>query len=663
MAEAIKVAAKTPEAKSVSPAAQIRKAGLVEATSLPGQVLMLQSSVGNQAVGRLLETRAIQAKLEISQPGDFYEREADRIANQVMRMPDPEPLPSAAVSGGSQSPRIQRLCSGCQEEEKTVQTKPLADQATSVAHRQVDPEQDAEEEIVSEEGEQDGEEEIVAGDEEDEIVQTQQAPGKATTPSAEPMFIESMREGGGQMLPAGARDFMESRFGRDFSWVRVHTSSRAAESAQTLNARAYTVGSNIVFGVGQYAPDTNEGRHLLAHELTHVVQQGGDEGVRGKRRIQRLTCATAGVRPRAIPAPIDFVTSLTVGDPARARIRQNLDTDDITATAKLADRLNDSTIFNKMSLLDVGFGHGIRVGRRRGRTRVSVNVSVRFPNLHITREFPRNGCHFRIVRQHEIDHRPIIDTIATLEQSKLDTDLNALPQPTNIQEVERLAIEWCDRTRPRVESSIVDRHNFDLPNIQQQFLACPPLAMTGCNRGQQAVIATARDTARTWLAGTIGQLAAVPLTSAVGTGLNQHFNTQAPPVPDHVVTADIAARIRRFQAIQRDFSQILAALNGNELRFACVNGARGPCANPNTYGFSGLGGFRVNICTRRFHSTAMSDDDRAAGLIHETHHAAVPGSLDETTEVYEHNVAQYPPAADDAIHNPDSYAEFARDVH
>ncbi len=77
---------------------------------------------------------------------------------------------------------------------------------------------------------------------------------------------------------------MEPRFGHDFAHVRVHTGSKAAESARTVNALAYTAGQNIVFGAGNYAPGTSTGRRLMAHELTHVVQQ---QGQRGAARLQR----------------------------------------------------------------------------------------------------------------------------------------------------------------------------------------------------------------------------------------------------------------------------------------------------------------------------------------------------------------------------------------
>jgi outer membrane protein OmpA-like peptidoglycan-associated protein len=80
--------------------------------------------------------------------------------------------------------------------------------------------------------------------------------------------------GGGQPLPKSERGFFEPRFGRDFSQVRVHTDPQAAESARAVNARAFTVGQDVVFGAGEYDLSAASGRQLMAHELTHVLQQG-----------------------------------------------------------------------------------------------------------------------------------------------------------------------------------------------------------------------------------------------------------------------------------------------------------------------------------------------------------------------------------------------------
>jgi Domain of unknown function (DUF4157) len=88
-----------------------------------------------------------------------------------------------------------------------------------------------------------------------------------------PAIVHEVLRSSGKPLDAATRAFMEPRFGHDFSSVRVHTDEKAAESAQAVNALAYTVGRDIVFGTGQYVPRTNEGQRLLAHELTHVMQQ------------------------------------------------------------------------------------------------------------------------------------------------------------------------------------------------------------------------------------------------------------------------------------------------------------------------------------------------------------------------------------------------------
>ena len=90
-----------------------------------------------------------------------------------------------------------------------------------------------------------------------------------------PPVVQDVLQSSGQPLDSAARASMEPHFGHNFSNVRVHTNAKAAESAHAVNALAYTVGRNIVFGEGQYAPQTSKGKSLLAHELTHVVQQGG----------------------------------------------------------------------------------------------------------------------------------------------------------------------------------------------------------------------------------------------------------------------------------------------------------------------------------------------------------------------------------------------------
>jgi len=103
------------------------------------------------------------------------------------------------------------------------------------------------------------------------------------TSGESPSSVQDALRAPGRPLAGSARSFFEPLFGRDFSEVRVHTDATAARSARDISAHAYTVGRDIMFADGQFAPDTSRGRRLLAHELTHVAQQSGG----GERRISR----------------------------------------------------------------------------------------------------------------------------------------------------------------------------------------------------------------------------------------------------------------------------------------------------------------------------------------------------------------------------------------
>jgi hypothetical protein len=122
------------------------------------------------------------------------------------------------------------------------------------------------------------------------------APPGCETPEELPSIVYDVLNSSGQPLDATTRAWLEPRFGHDFSSVRVHMDARAAESANAVNALAYTVGHELVFGAGRYAPNTERGSRLLAHELTHVVQQsrGGTSAQQAKanRRTRRRSKPT-----------------------------------------------------------------------------------------------------------------------------------------------------------------------------------------------------------------------------------------------------------------------------------------------------------------------------------------------------------------------------------
>jgi hypothetical protein len=208
----------------------------------------IRRAVGSRAGGRF-----IQAMLTVSQPGDQYEQEADRVAEQVMRMPDQATPAVVRPEGPPQISRLQRKCEQCEEEQ--IQRQPM--------------DEEMEEEQIQRQPMDEKMEE-----EEEAPLQTKEAAGQ--TPQVTPAVqahVEGLRDGG-EPLPGTVRAFFEPRFGHDFSRVRVHTDQPAERSARAVNAQAYTTGSHIVFGAGYYSTETLDGRRLLAHELTHVVQQG-----------------------------------------------------------------------------------------------------------------------------------------------------------------------------------------------------------------------------------------------------------------------------------------------------------------------------------------------------------------------------------------------------
>ncbi|MDI2131113.1 eCIS core domain-containing protein [Yinghuangia seranimata] len=136
-------------------------------------------------------------------------------------------------------------------------------------------------------------------------------------PSVAPPIVHHVLGSGGRPLGAAARSAVEPRFGRSFGHVRVHTDARAAESARAVDAEAYTVGHHIVFDEGRYAPHTPEGRGLLVHELTHVLQQRSGAPVGGvlpvgepdaaEERQADANAARSGVADVAEPAQVPTV--------------------------------------------------------------------------------------------------------------------------------------------------------------------------------------------------------------------------------------------------------------------------------------------------------------------------------------------------------------------
>ena len=198
----------------------------------------------------------VQTKLVIGQPGDKYEREADRVADAVMRMPD-----RGRGSGDTTSDSIKPLAilpspakdtselsrQPLEEEEEFLQTKVVSEPVGKLRRQPLE--------------------------EEEELLQPKTPSGRVPEVTSGLHSRIKAQKGGGQALSPSARRYLEPRFGHDFGSVRVHADGNSAQVARAVRARAFTVGRDVVFGAGDYRPATQAGRTLIAHELVHVLQQ------------------------------------------------------------------------------------------------------------------------------------------------------------------------------------------------------------------------------------------------------------------------------------------------------------------------------------------------------------------------------------------------------
>ncbi len=245
---------RTPETHTHTPTPQAEQGGIRD----------LQRMLGNQGVQRLLAAHPTlaQAKLTVGAADDAYEQEADRVASEVMTMQSP------AGDAGIQreSPEEEELMMKRadlqrQEEEEELQLKRQPEIVQRAALGE-------EEEMQMKRIQRDADELDmmgsfdVAGELEGQI---------------------QNQKGGGQGLDGGDQQFFESRFGQDFSDVKVHTGGESDSINRSIGARAFTNGSDVFMRGGEYNPGTSGSRELLAHELTHVVQQTGSRPLQPKR--------------------------------------------------------------------------------------------------------------------------------------------------------------------------------------------------------------------------------------------------------------------------------------------------------------------------------------------------------------------------------------------
>lgn len=241
-----------------------------------------------------------QPKLTVNAPNDPFEKEADAMADQVMRMTD------AQITHEAPPTSIQRKCAACEAAEKEE------------LQRKEEPEE--------------------------EMLQTQRNKSAATGDDPPPASDQLERQlngskGSGSPLPAPILAQMNHALHADFSGVKIHTGAGPAAMNSSIQARAFTHGSDIYFNNNQYNPHQNEGKRLLAHELTHVVQQG-----RAKPNIQRQsTTRYFGPATTGVPSDWDTQVSGATTPADRARLVQQALGSGVTVVDKTADSAGDAS--------------------------------------------------------------------------------------------------------------------------------------------------------------------------------------------------------------------------------------------------------------------------------------------------------------------------------
>jgi hypothetical protein len=278
-----------------SPQLLVQRAQANPQSLTPRDVLQLQRTYGNRFVQHLLlqnpsqpvQKGSLQAKLTVTPAGDQYEAEADAMSKQVMqtmrvqRQPEDDEL------------QLQRQP---EDDELQLQRQPEDDEL----QLQRQPEDD---ELQLQRQPEDDELQLQRQPEDDEL-QLQRSPDFTQGGEVGGSIESQIRNarGGGQPLPENVRAPMENAFGTDFSGVRVHTDSSANTLNRSVQAKAFTTGSDLFFSSGTYQPHSQSGQELLAHELTHVVQQGGAKNVQRKKTdatemIQRVVVAAVTFGP------------------------------------------------------------------------------------------------------------------------------------------------------------------------------------------------------------------------------------------------------------------------------------------------------------------------------------------------------------------------------
>jgi hypothetical protein len=242
----------------------------------------------------------IQPKLIFKHPSDQYEQAAEAVSDRIMMLGQP-----GIQFKPFRVPQIRRKCDKCEHEEEKIQRKEENSLISGHTYNNINPSSRYFIQLKCAACEAEEKEEL-------QRKETNYSTGEPDRSFQN--YVVGLNKAGNS-LPVQVRRFYEPKFGLAFSEVKIHTDSLAAKSAQSINALAYTAGNNIVFNTGQYSPDTQAGKKLLGHELTHVVQQSHGSNQEG--RIQKADYGPVDTskatrdeaQSKSLPGPVDSIKS------------------------------------------------------------------------------------------------------------------------------------------------------------------------------------------------------------------------------------------------------------------------------------------------------------------------------------------------------------------
>lgn len=363
----------------------------------------------------VLTAPTIQPKLKIGAPNDKYEQEADRVAARVMQMPESQVQRQIGVTDEEES--IQAKMNGAEiqhitEEEEMMQIK--ASEGTI-------------QRICSQCGD---EEKLQRMEKEEETLQPkQESTGVSTVTPGIQTSINRLRQGGGAALPESTQTFMELRFGHDFSRVKVHTNPQAADLSRSVRARAFTVGSDIFFDQGEFQPNTPAGMRLVAHELTHTLQQTNQLST---NVIQRQLVSSEDLTANAVFAELDSFYTL---NDFEERIRELSELERRRLRSLLSKRLaedDDYLIEQLVEVLD-----NVQSGR------VGATVS------HLPESRPCEPGDVVPVSVYEWEGDPVITDLELLNGENTGGKLSGKSPSSSVSLFQRALIQWgCEDANP-----------------------------------------------------------------------------------------------------------------------------------------------------------------------------------------------------------------------